>query len=261
MNRYDIKDVDCILAFSGGLDCTALLHHLLEQGRKPYIFTYEQTSNSKINDFVNQRIDQIKKHYKVPVVNWQLNVEANNNGFADRERTKQYYENVGPSIVGGPKMTSNPILSKWPVVAYWINYYNPWIEEIYWGMCYGGLLEFGDQKGDKLYNYNKDGILDLTDPLTEPMDKSNYDDRHKKFFEGLMSNLKDYGINTQFISPLGHKTKLELYNMVPQEVRFMCWTCLNMVSMYRNTGVMEECGKCFKCEELSAVRKACAEGL
>ena len=37
MNRYDIEDVDCILAFSGGMDATAVLQYLLDNGKKPYI--------------------------------------------------------------------------------------------------------------------------------------------------------------------------------------------------------------------------------
>ena len=45
MNRYDLKEVDCILAMSGGMDCVVLLHWLLERDRKPLIFFKAEQSN------------------------------------------------------------------------------------------------------------------------------------------------------------------------------------------------------------------------
>ena len=45
MNRYELKDCNCILAFSGGADCVATLQWLLHKGKRPYIFFYEQKSN------------------------------------------------------------------------------------------------------------------------------------------------------------------------------------------------------------------------
>ena len=90
--------------------------------------------------------------------------------------------------------------------------------------------------------------------LTEPLDKTNYDDRHKDLFNGPISTLKSVGIETNFISPIGYMTKKELYEMLPKEVREMVITC-----SYPWKFDMQECGKCNKCIDLVAVKKACEE--
>ena len=89
MNRYELKDIDCILAMSGGMDCVALLHWLLENNRKPYIFVKQLKFNRNFNKYQIERINEICEYYNVPVVNWNIEPESNTNGFADRKRTKQ----------------------------------------------------------------------------------------------------------------------------------------------------------------------------
>ena len=59
MNRYLLQDVDCILAMSGGMDSVALLHWLLENNKKPYIFTKFFKSNDVFNDYLNHKLKKI----------------------------------------------------------------------------------------------------------------------------------------------------------------------------------------------------------
>ena len=242
MSRYNLKDVDCILAFSGGADCVATLQWLLQKGKKPYIFYYEQKSNH--NPYYTDAIKKIKEWYDVPVVTWTMDVQSNDNGFADRERTRDWIQKT-TRWAGKDSNGANPMLAKWSTVAYWVNFNNPWCNEIYWGYVTGGLIEVGDGGADCLFNCDKNGKLVKQDRIVLPMDASNYDDRHKTLFDGLLNNLRDYGIISQFVAPLAHKTKLDLFKLIPKPVQ-------EMVVTNRNSE--------HKTKELEAVKKACAEG-
>ena len=262
MNRYELKDIDCILAMSGGMDCVALLHWLLENNRRPYIFVKQLTSNRIFNKYQRDHVNQIIEYYKVPMIYWNIEAESNSNGFADRERTKQhkakiFEQNDFNNVFNrkGIVQTGVPGILSWTMLATYINAMHPWVSEIYWGMCYGGLIERNDMKGDKLWDYNDNNELQARNiTLTEPLDKTNYDDRHKDLFNGPISNLKSVGIETNFISPIGYMTKKELYEMLPKEVKEMVITC-----SYPWKFDMQECGKCNKCLDLVAVKKACEE--
>lgn len=241
MNRYELKDCNCILAFSGGADCVATLQWLLLKGKRPYIFYYYQKSN--YNPRYIEAIKKIKEWYEVPVVTYVLDVESKDNGFIDRERTRDWINKT--TTWAGKDNGANPMLAKWATVAYWINFNNPWITEIYWGYVTGGLTEIGDGGADCLYNYDKDGKLVKEDRIDGPMNASNYDDRHKTLFDGLLNNLRDYGIRSQFLAPLAHRTKLDLFKLIPRPVQEMVVT--------NNKSKL-------KVDELEAVKKACAEG-
>ena len=262
MNRYELKDIDCILAMSGGMDCVALLNWLLENNRRPYIFVKQLTSNRIFNKYQRDHVNQIIEYYKVPMIYWNIEAESNSNGFADRERTKQhkakiFEQNDFNNVFNrkGIVQTGVPGILSWTMLATYINAMHPWVSEIYWGMCYGGLIERNDMKGDKLWDYNDNNELQARNiTLTEPLDKTNYDDRHKDLFNGPISTLKSVGIETNFISPIGYMTKKELYEMLPKEVKEMVITC-----SYPWKFDMQECGKCNKCLDLVAVKKACEE--
>ena len=257
MNRYELKDIDCILAMSGGMDCVALLHWLLENNRRPYIFVKQLKSNRIFNKYLRDHVNQIIEYYKVPMIYWNIEAESNSNGFADRERSKQHKAKNDKEWNGKTKLvqTGVPGILSWTMLATYINAMHPWVSEIYWGMCYGGLIERNDMKGDKLWDYNDNNELQARNiTLTEPLDKTNYDHRHKDLFNGPISTLKSVGIETNFISPIGYMTKKELYEMLPKEVKEMVITC-----SYPWKFDMQECGKCNKCLDLVAVKKACEE--
>ena len=270
MNRYDLKEVDCILAMSGGMDCVVLLHWLLERDRKPLIFFKAEQSNGPYNDYIEHQLQKIKQYYKVPMITWEINPKSSNNGFFHRQKTKDWYKNFSQNnFIGkdkkdrkGAVQANIPGINHWQHLAMIINTMHPWITEIYWGMCYGGLLVRNDLKGDSLWDYNEDGELVWRNwTLNEPMNKSNYDGRHQDLFLGALASLSHVGIQSEFISPLGHYSKKELYEMLPKEVREMIVTCN---APWRNAikegnKVMKECGQCHKCRDLIEVRKACGE--
>lgn len=245
--RYKQQDVDCILAFSGGMDATAVLQYLLDHGRKPYIFRHQHESNPAINRIVQRASDAVMKYYDVKVVNWQSSVQANDHGWPDRRRANEHYEKI---------KLSPPSLVRWSTSAMFANYNMPWIEEIYWGMCYGGMLERGDGKGDKLFDI-VDGKMKRIPAYKGPMDKSNYDDRHAKLFGGYLEWLGHSNIKSNYIAPLGHYSKLELYKMLPNNIKGSMVTCIK----YGSTNYTDECGECWKCRDLERVRRAYAEGL
>ena len=245
--RYKQEDVDCILAFSGGMDATAVLQYLLDNGRKPYIFKHQHESNPAINRLVQTAADAVMKYYDVKVVNWQASVIANDKGWPDRARTNAHYEKAG---------LSPPSLVRWSTQAMFANYNMPWISEIYWGMCYGGFLRRGDGGGDKLFNY-VDGKLTRIAPYKGPMDKSNYDDRHRQLFNGYLEWLGHAKIERNYIAALGHYSKLELYKMLPNNIKDSMVTCIK----YGATKYTKQCGECHKCKDLIQIRRAYAEGL
>ena len=265
MNRYELKDIDCILAMSGGMDCVALLHWLLENNRKPYIFVKRFKNNKNYNDYLQKHIDQIKEYYNVPIINWNFEAESNTNGFADRQRQKDHKEKITLQNDfrdvfrrKGIVQAGVPGILSWSMLATYINAMHPWVSEVYWGMCYGGLIERNDMKGDKLWDYDDQGdLVARNTTLTEPLDKNNYDDRHKDLFNGPLATLRSIGIESNFISPIGYMTKKELYEMLPEEVREMVTTCSQ--PWINDMNDLQECGKCNKCNDLMLVKKACEE--
>ena len=221
------------------------------------LFVKQLKFNRNFNKYQIECINEICEYYNVPVVNWNIEPESNTNGFADRKRTKEHKIKLDKERNGRTKIvqTGVPGILSWSMLATYINAMHPWVSEIYWGMCYGGLIERNDMKGDKLWDYNDNNELQTRNiTLTEPLDKTNYDDRHKDLFNGPISTLKSVGIETNFISPIGYMTKKELYEMLPKEVKEMVITC-----SYPWKFDMQECGKCNKCLDLVAVKKACEE--
>lgn len=64
--------------------------------------------------------------------------------------------------------------------------------------------------------------------------------------------LQLFAPNVQKIYPVGHLTKTEIYNMLPEELRNMTWSCRNPINLNENTS--KECGKCKTCSELNAIK-------
>ena len=259
--RYNREDVDCILCFSGGTESVALLTHLLNNNRKPYIFYYQWHHNPTFNKYHQHQIQKIKKFFDVEVITWNIEPFDSFHGFSNREKTKEWYIN---NTYNGKVQDFQPSLAKWSAIAWWINYSHPWISEIFWGMNYGGLVKFGDNLGDRLYNFNELGVLEKINPYTGPMDKSNYDDRHKNLFKSYIEWLQQTGIESNFITPLGHLTKLQQYKMIPKEIQSEVFTCnvLNKTQLVDNKSPNRiKCNECKKCTEFNTMIKAYKEGL
>lgn len=64
--------------------------------------------------------------------------------------------------------------------------------------------------------------------------------------------LELFAPNVHKIYPVGHLTKTEIYNILPEEIRNMTWSCRNPITVDENT--FKECGKCRTCVELNQIK-------
>ena len=207
-------DADCIVALSGGVESTALLAWLIENRRKPYLFHVEFKGQDKQPA---ERIRVIKRFYGVQVVTYTIDALTGDNGFIDADKTKQFY-------IHTPGQAS-PQVSVWATIAHIIQTSNPWIKDIYYGACFGGLLKHGDDEGDHMFGYLEQTIKSIKD-LAGTLD-----------------------IEAELSAPIGHMTKLEQWGIIDTEVQTQIWSCLT-------TNINQQCGKCYKCVDLEAVRNA-----
>lgn len=60
-----------------------------------------------------------------------------------------------------------------------------------------------------------------------------------------------FGTNAEKVYPLGDMTKKQVYEMVPEDLRNLTWSCRTPV--YDGEDI-RECGKCKTCVELSAIK-------
>jgi len=64
--------------------------------------------------------------------------------------------------------------------------------------------------------------------------------------------LELFAPNVGKIYPVGHLTKAEIYNMLPEELRNMTWSCRHPINVDKNT--FKKCGKCKTCLELNKIK-------
>lgn len=64
--------------------------------------------------------------------------------------------------------------------------------------------------------------------------------------------LKLLSPNVEKIYPVGNMTKIEIYNMLPKELRDMTWSCRTPI--YADENTIKECGKCKACRELIEIQ-------
>jgi 7-cyano-7-deazaguanine synthase in queuosine biosynthesis len=58
--------------------------------------------------------------------------------------------------------------------------------------------------------------------------------------------------NVEKVYPVGHMTKSEVYNIIPEDLRSMTWSC--RIPIYTSENMIQECGKCKTCLELHRVK-------
>ena len=58
--------------------------------------------------------------------------------------------------------------------------------------------------------------------------------------------------NVEKFYPVGNMTKIEVYNMLPKELRDMTWSCRTPI--YTDENTIKECGKCKTCLELNMIK-------
>lgn len=213
MYNYE-QQADCIAAISGGTESVALLDWLLKNGRNPYCF---HVSYNDADAGQNKAIKQIKQHYNIPITTYVYEVQANNRGVLDSKRTQEHYSEE-PGQAG-------PMIAVWASIAHIIQVNNPWLGDIFYGACFGGLVEHGDTHGDYKSSY-----LQATYDKIEHLGK-------------------ELGIKSKMSAPLGSHTKKELYEMIDPGIRHALWACVDP-STYK------QCGECFKCKDLEKVKNA-----
>lgn len=64
--------------------------------------------------------------------------------------------------------------------------------------------------------------------------------------------LELFAPNVEKIYPVGHLSKKEIYNILPQELRDMTWSCRTPI--YIDDKTFKKCKKCKTCLELSKIR-------
>lgn len=64
--------------------------------------------------------------------------------------------------------------------------------------------------------------------------------------------LELFAPNVKKIYPVIHLTKTEIYNMLPEEIRNMTWSCRNPITIDKDT--FKECGKCKTCQEIYRIK-------
>jgi 7-cyano-7-deazaguanine synthase in queuosine biosynthesis len=182
--------------------------------RKPYCFHVQVKG---MDHMPADRIRKIKRYYGVQVTSYVIDALTNDKGYIDADKTKEFYSLQS--------IHNAPAISGWAPTAHQIQLANPWIKDIYYGACFGGLLKQDDDKGDHMIPY-----LDET-------------------IKGIKMLGNAMGIEASLSSPIGDWTKLKQYAFIEEEVRDYLWACYK-------TNTNAQCGECHKCKDLEIVKDA-----
>lgn len=152
-------------------------------------------------------INKVRQHYKVDVLNSRL--------FFNSKGVPTF----DPKAFDDQKTPDTGI---WYGVAHTLAVFNPQIKKIYYGFN-SGLLKRGDDHGDHDHDYAG------------------------QLYESSTNALHTLGFETKVSCPIVDFSKLELYNMIDDEVKPFVRSCIVHTKD-------EACGKCHKCKELQYVK-------
>lgn len=182
-----MKSKDCILAWSGGVESTAVLIDCLNKGLNPLCFQLT------IDGHWKGQIDSVKKMSKILNIDDVVFIEHNNiQTISDIKLTKSHYKDSAGFV---------PLFIHWSTAAFILQMYNPHIKQILYGFN-NGLITENDGLGDK-----------YSSPVS----------RHFTHIEKLCS---DFGIKTRMYSPLGHLSKTEQWGVIPNELKSHIHVCM-----------------------------------
>lgn len=196
-------DHDCIIPLSGGTESTALVCDVVRRGFKPLCFHVELGSHWQ------QQVQAAENIAAALDVDLRIIEYFNSDPCTDRQKTKEHYEALWG--VGVP-----PMFFTWTNIAQLVNLSNPHIHRIYYGYN-GGIHTAGDGLGDK---------------------HTDWVDEHFRSIESVLAKLN---IPTKMSAPLGHMSKLEQWNSIPDEIQQLVHTCVHPA--------LGHCGNCSKCRE------------
>ena len=201
---------NCIIPWSGGVESTALVYDCLQRGLNPYCF------HLTVNGHWKRQVEAVRTLANLLDVRVDV-IEYNNpRRILNRQATTDHYSQFWQG--GTP-----PMFFIWTNMAHLIQVDNPQIPRIYYGYN-GGIIDRNDEQGDK---------------------HTEWVDDH---FRHIERNCAMLGIQTKMSAPLGHMSKLEQWELLPEQVQEHVHTCVHPTD--------RSCGKCVKCNEMEYMLSA-----
>lgn len=200
---------DCIIPLSGGTESTALVHDCVKRGIKPLCFHVDL-------GYWEKQMQSAKNIAEALNVDLRVVKYFNEDPCADKKVTSSHFENMWGS-------QSPPMFFVWANIAQLMSICNPQIHRVYYGFN-AGIRFAGDTRGDS---------------------HSKWVDDHFRSMERVLSRIQ---IPVKFVAPLGHMSKLEQWNSIPEDIQNLVHTCVHPTQ--------HQCGKCGKCEEFELMKKS-----
>ena len=194
LETLKMKQHDCIVAFSGGVESNALLHHVVQQGMKPLAIHVDVVSHwqwqTEAVDIISSKLDVDTRYIEF----------HNEHPLSNRLKMLGHYFDLG---------INPPFFFTWCNIMQIVNINNPHIHKIYYGF--------------------NNGIDKHTDWV----------DDHFRSIERVLGALN---IPTKISAPLGHMTKREQWNTIPDDLKSHVHSCSHPTR--------KKCGVCIKCIEM-----------
>lgn len=117
-----IKKHDCIVAFSGGVESTALLHHVVQRGQTPLVIHVDVVSHWQHQveavDIISSKLDVDTRYIEF----------HNEHPLSDKQKMLSHYWDLG---------MNPPFFFTWSNIMQIVNINNPHIHNIYYGFNNG----------------------------------------------------------------------------------------------------------------------------
>jgi len=117
-----IKQHDCIVAFSGGVESTALLHHVVKRGQTPLVIHVDVVSHwhhqVEAVDIISSKLDVDTRYIEF----------HNEHPLSDKQKMLSHYWDLG---------INPPFFFTWSNIMQIVNINNPHIHNIYYGFNTG----------------------------------------------------------------------------------------------------------------------------
>ena len=212
----------CVIAFSGGVESTALLQYVKDQGYDPialYSVFPQNTNNGVQANTINPNIESICDQLDVRLIihehqRYQINDSQNNNYFYS---------------------TRHWVLALCNAAMRFTH-----IKNFYWG-ANSGMLDFDDKLGDCSIvdptKYNIQLVFDLLGSI--PRHIEGYHEEDQKNIDGSYKNHILWKKKQTVSPPLIGWTKKQQWDYIRDDIKSLVQSCQTF----------DQCGECTKCEE------------
>ena len=234
-----MKTIDCVVAFSGGVESTALLeylkHHYLNIVA---LYSHFPQDGWYIDKDRNIQASTVPEHLKTicDILDVNLVVHTHQKYDIDHEQNKEYFYST----------------RHWLLAMCNASIRFPNVKNFFWG-ANSGMYEFNDKLGDcSIIDPTKYEVQNVFESLQRvPRTIEGYHTRRKseeinRNFKNTDGSYKDhiYWNRKQTISaPLIGRTKKQQWDLIREDVRNLVQSCATFNS----------CGVCSKCEEFNAL--------